>query len=61
MSAKNIDVNELIGLLNAQIAAQNLELHIARLQVTQLEKEVNELTKRLGSVSGETVTKSKTR
>lgn len=66
MSAPNIDVNELIGLLNSQIAGQNLELHIAKLQVSGLQKEVEELSKKLekaslGNTSGDTTTRSKTR
>lgn len=61
MSNTNIDVNELIGLLNAQIAGQNLELHVAKLQISNLTKQVEELSKKLGQASGESPAKNKTR
>lgn len=61
MSSTNIDVNELIGVLNAQIAGQNLELHIAKLQIAGLQKEIEELSKKLGKAPDETASRSKTR
>jgi hypothetical protein len=61
MSAANIDVNELIGVLNAQIAGQNLELHVAKLQIAGLQKEIETLSKRLEKDLGEPASRSKTR
>lgn len=57
MSSANIDVNELIGVLNAQIASQNLELHVARLQIAGLQKEVDELSKKLPKDTADATTR----
>lgn len=57
----NIDVNELIGILNTQLANQNLELQVAKLQVSRLQKEVDELKKKLEKSQVETGVKPKTR
>jgi hypothetical protein len=59
--AANIDVNELIGILNTQLANQNLELQVSKLQVATLQKEVEELTKKLEKISSDQVVKPKTR
>lgn len=57
----NIDVNELIGILNTQVANQNLELQVAKLQVSSLQKEVDELRKKLEKASVDNGVKPKTR
>lgn len=57
----NIDVNELIGILNTQLANQNLELQVAKLQVSTLQKEVDELKNKLEKVSTDNGVKPKTR
>lgn len=43
MSDINIDVNELITSLNGQVASYNLELAIAKLQISALQKEIRRL------------------
>lgn len=60
MSA-NIDVNELIGVLNTQLANQNLELQIAKIQVSNLQKEVEELRKKLEKILPASEVKPKAR
>ncbi len=57
----NIDVNELIGVLNTQLANQNLELQVAKLQVSTLQKEIEELRKKLEKSQVGTDVKAKTR
>lgn len=61
MSSENIDINELIGLLNAQIANQNLELHVAKLQIASLKKEIDRLSNAPGKSADENITKPKSR
>ena len=43
MTEINIEVSDLIQSLNSQISSLNLDLHIARLQISTLENKIREL------------------